>query len=212
MTPYTFLWQTTETVEARLTVGALRAENLDVAVGMTYANVVFYFIILVAAAGLSGRGTGVETVTQAATALVPLVGPAAANLFAVRIVASGFLSVPVMAACSAYALAEMLGWRGGLNRKVGEARGFYVLLSVSLLVGAAIPLLRISPVALMFWSQVVNGFLLAPLFTVLLMIANDPRVIRAHRNGLASNLVGWGTVLLTLALALLTVRQLVVGG
>ncbi|HYM70441.1 MAG TPA: divalent metal cation transporter [bacterium] len=212
LTPYMFLWQTTETVEARLTVRELRAENVDVAAGMTYANLVFYFIILVAAAGLYGRETGVQTVAQAATALTPLVGPAATTLFAVGIVASGFLSVPVMAACSAYALAELLGWREGLNRKVGDARGFYVLLSVSLLVGAATPLLRISPVTLMFWSQVVNGFLLAPLFIVLLMLANDPRVVRAHRNGLAPNLVGWGTVLLTLALAVLTVRQLVVGG
>jgi len=212
LTPYMFLWQTTETVEARLTVRELRTENVDVAVGMTYANLVFYFIILVAAATLYGRGAGIETVTQAATALAPLAGSAAAALFAVGIVVSGFLSVPVMAACSAYALAEMLGWRGGLDRKVGQARGFYVLLTASLLVGAATPLLRISPVALMFWSQVVNGFLLAPLFIVLLMVANDPRVVRAHRNGLTANLVGWGTVLLTLGLAVLTVRQLVLGG
>ena len=86
-----------------------------------------------------------------------------------------------------------------------------ILLTGALGVGAAIALLHISPVDLLFWSQVINGFLLPPLFVVLLLLCNDPRILRAHTNGLASNLVGGGTVLVTGALAILTLRQLIGG-
>ena len=127
------------------------------------------------------------------------------------IIVSGVLSIPVMAACSAYGLAEVIGWRAGLDRTVAQAREFYLLLTGALVVGAAIALVRISPVVLMFWSQVLNGFLLAPLFAVLLLLANDQRVLRAHRNRLLSNLVGWATVALTAALGVLTIQQLAAG-
>jgi Mn2+/Fe2+ NRAMP family transporter len=116
-----------------------------------------------------------------------------------------------MAACSAYALAEAFGWVEGLDKKVWQARGFYVVLGGALAVGAAIALLRIPPVALMFWSQVLNGWLLVPLFIVLLLLSSDHRVCRGHINGTASLVVGWGTTLLTLLLALLSLWQLAAG-
>ena len=210
LTPYMFFWQTTETVEAHETVSDLADANLDVAGGMVYANLVFYFIILASAAVLFGHG-GIDTVAGAAAALRPVAGPAATALFAVGIVTSGVLSVPVMAACSAYALSEIFGWHEGLDRKVGQARGFYVLLGASLVVGSAIGLLRVPPVALMFWSQVLNGIVLAPLIAALTLLANDSRVVRAHRSHPLANAVGWGTVAMTVALAALTIGQLVAG-
>ncbi len=211
LTPYMFFWQTSEEVEAHRTVKDLADENIDVAAGMVYANLVFYFIILVAGAVLFNQGKGIATVAEAALSLRPLAGPAASTLFAIGIVVSGILSVPVMAACSAYMVAEVFGWVEGLDKKVWEARAFYWLLSGALAVGAAIALLRISPVMLMFWSNVLNGLLLAPLFIVLLLLSSDPRIVRTHRNGTASLVVGWGTVLLTLSLAALTIQQLVSG-
>jgi Mn2+/Fe2+ NRAMP family transporter len=114
-----------------------------------------------------------------------------------------------MAASTAYGVAEVLGWPEGLDKKVRQARNFYLLLAASLAVGAAVALLHISPVALMYWSQVLNGFVLAPLFAVLLLLTNDRRIVRAHTNRAVSNAVGWGTVLLTAVLAVLTVAQLV---
>ncbi len=211
LTPYMFFWQTNEEVEAHRTVADLSSESVDVAAGMIYANLVFYFIILVAGSVLAGHAEGITTVHEAALSLRPVAGPWASTLFAVGILVSGIMSVPVMAACSAYALAEVLGWVEGLDKKVWQAHGFYVLLAGALAVGAAIALLRISPVMLMFWSNVLNGLFLAPLFIVLLLLSSDRRICRAHTNRTASYVVGWGTVLLTLSLAALTVQQLVTG-
>lgn len=211
LTPYMFFWQTNEEVEAHRHVADLADESLDVAAGMIYANLVFYFIIMVAGAVLYGHGAGITTVSEAALSLRPVAGQAASTLFAVGILVSGILSIPVMAACTAYALAEVLGWVEGLDQKVWQARGFYVLLALALAVGAGVALLRISPVNLMFWSQVLNGLLLAPLFIVLLLLSGDARICHRHTNRIASYVVGWGTVLLTLSLAVLTVQQLLAG-
>jgi Mn2+/Fe2+ NRAMP family transporter len=206
-----FFWQTAETVEAHETVADLPDANLDVAGGMIYANLIFYFIILTAAAVLTHLG-GIDTVASAAAALRPVAGSAATALFAVGIVTSGILSVPVMAASSAYGLCEIFGWHEGLDRKVRQARGFYVLLGGSLVLGAAIGLLRVPPVALMFWSQVLNGVVLAPLVAVLILLSNDRRVVHQHRSHPVASAVGWGTVALTTVLAALTIWQLAAGG
>lgn len=208
LTPYMFFWQTTEEVEARRKVEDLRDENIDVAAGMVYANAVFYFIILVAAVVFYGKGVDIQTVGDAAKSLRPLAGPGAGLLFGLGILVSGILAIPVMAACTAYGLAELFRWSEGLDKKVWQARGFYALLAGALAVGGAIALLHISPVTLMYWSQVLNGFLLPPLFLVLLILSNDRRILRNHTNGFASNAVATGTVLLTAALAVLTIQQL----
>ena len=208
LTPYMFFWQTTEEVEARRKVEDLPGENVDVAAGMVYANLVFYFIILVAAVVFSGKGVEIRTVADAARSLRPLAGPGAGLLFGLGILVSGILSVPVMAACNAYGVAELLKWTEGLDKKVWQARGFYIVLSGALAVGAGVALLGISPVALMYWSQVLNGFLLPPLFAVLLLLSNDRGILRGHTNRFLSNAVGAGTVLLTTALAILTIQQL----
>lgn len=208
LTPYMFFWQTTEEVEGHERVADLADERVDVAAGMLYANLVFYFIILVAAVVIPRGATGIGTVLEATKTLRPVAGPLATVLFAIGFLVSGIMAIPVMVACSAYTLAELLGWAEGLSKKVWQARGFYVLLSGALVVGVLIALAGISPVALMFWSSVVNGLLLAPLFLVLLMLCNDPQVVRGHRNGPLANLVGGGAVLLTLGLGVLTVVQL----
>jgi Mn2+/Fe2+ NRAMP family transporter len=211
LTPYMFFWQTTEEVEARRKVEDLPDECLDCAAGMCYANLVFYFIIVVSAVVFAGKGIAIQTVGDAARSLAPIAGPGAGLLFGLGLVTSGILAVPVMAASTAYGVAEVLGWPEGLDKKVKQARNFYLLLAASLAVGAAVALLHISPVVLMYWSQVLNGFVLAPLFVVLLLLTNDRRIVRAHTNRAVSNAVGWGTVLLTAVLAVLTVAQLVHG-
>lgn len=211
LTPYMFFWQTTEEVEAHRRVADLAGERLDVATGMIYANLVFYFIILAAAAVIPAGAAGIGTVLEAAQTLRPVAGPLATLLFALGFFVSGIMAIPVMVACSAYTLAEVLGWAEGLDKRVWQARGFYMLLAGALLVGAVVALAGIPPVALMFWSSVVNGLLLAPLFLVLLMLCNDPAVVRGHRNGPVANIVAGGTVLLTLALGVLTTVQLLRG-
>jgi NRAMP (natural resistance-associated macrophage protein)-like metal ion transporter len=211
LTPYMFFWQCTEEVEAHRKVEDLPDENTDVAAGMLYANLVFYFIILVAGVVLYGKGVNVQTVNDAAKSLRPLAGAGAGLLFSLGLVVSGILSIPVMTASTAYGLAELFGWVEGLDKKIWQARGFYLLLAGGLAVGAVVTLMGISPITLMYWSQIINGFFLPPLFVVLLLLCNNRRILRHHTNGLASNVVGWGTVLLTTALAALTLQQLLVG-
>ena len=211
LTPYMFFWQCTEEVEAHRKVEDLPDENTDVAAGMLYANLVFYFIILVAGVVLYGKGVNVQTVNDAALSLRPLAGAGAGLLFSLGLVVSGILSVPVMTASTAYGLAELFGWVEGLDKKIWQARGFYLLLAGGLAVGAVVTLMGISPITLMYWSQIINGFFLPPLFVVLLLLCNNRRILRHHTNGLASNVVGWGTVLLTTALAALTLQQLLGG-
>ena len=190
LTPYMFFWQATGEVEARRKVGDLPVEHIDVAAGMVYANLVFYFIILVAAVVFYGKGVGVQTVRDAALSLRPLAGRDAALLFGLGVLVSGFLSVPVMTACTAYSLAECFGWAGGPDNTIWQARGFHVLIAAALGAGAAIGLLRIPPVTLMYWSQIINGFLLAPLFFTLVRLGNDRRMLGKHTNGVLSNVVG----------------------
>lgn len=208
LTPYMFFWQATEEVEAHRKVEDLPDDNIDVAAGMLYANLVFYFIVLVAAGTFYGKGVEIQTVRDAALSLRPLAGPWAGLLFGLGILVSGILSIPVMAACTAYGVAELFRWSEGLDKKVWQARGFYIVLAGALAVGGAIALLHIPPVTLMYWSQVLNGFLLPPLFVVLILLSNDRRILRGHTNRFASNAVGAGTVLLTTTLAVLTLRQL----
>jgi len=182
-------------VEAHSKIEDLADQNVDVAAGMFYSNLVDYFIILVAATVFFGKGVEVQTVGDAAKSLRPL---AAGLLFSLGIVVSGIMSIPVMTASTAYGLAELFGWAEGLDKRIWQARGFYILLAGASAVGAAIALLRISPVTLMYWSQVVTGFLLPPLFVALLLLSNDPRILGHHPNRIMSNLVGWGTVILTI--------------
>jgi Mn2+/Fe2+ NRAMP family transporter len=211
LTPYIFFWQTTEEVEAHAKVEDMADQNVDVAAGMFYSNLVDYFIILVAAIVFFGKGVEIQTVSDAAKSLRPLAGAGAGLLFSLGIIVSGIMSIPVMTASAAYGLAELFGWAEGLDKKIWQARGFYVLLAGAAAVGAAIALLRISPVTLMYWSQVITGFLLPPLFVVLLLLSNNPRIVRRHTNRIMSNVVGWGTVILTSVLAVLTIGQLIRG-
>ncbi len=214
LTPYMFFWQTEEEVEHQRSVSDLKVEQIDVAVGMIYANLVFSFIILTAAATLFASGGGqrsLRSVEEAATALRPLLGDVAFVPFGVALLASGLISVPVMAAATAYLVAEVAGWREGLDRSASQARGFYVVLVSTLATGAGFALLGVDPVFLLFWSQVLNGAVLPILFTLLLLVTNDREIMGPHRNSLFSNLVGWATVGATSALALLTVASLLEG-
>lgn len=211
LTPYMFFWQTDEEVEGHRRIADLEDERLDVAAGMVYANVIFSFIILTSAVALhrpDGGQLQLGTVRDAATALKPLLGDLAFALFGLALITSGVISVPVMAAASAYLVSEVAGWRAGLDRPVARARGFYVVMLSTLAIGGAFALLGVNPVDLIFWSQVLNGALLPILFTVLLLVTNDPRIMGRHTNGLASNAVGWATVVATAALAVLTILSL----
>ena len=166
ISPYLFFWQAATEVEEdaaeRATTRAPRARGLarrlravrdDVLTGMLVSNLVMYFIILTAGATLHRAGqTEVETAQQAASALGPLAGQAASLLFAMGLLGTGLLGVPVLAGSAAYAIAEAASWRRGMDYTPSTASKFYAVVAIGLLVGMAIDLLGVNPMRLLFWS------------------------------------------------------------
>lgn len=203
ISPYLFFWQASQEVEEEKAQGrqGVSDEDLsyaawDVNLGMFFSNVVMYFIILATAATLHTAGkTDIQTATDAAIALRPLAGDAAEVLLAVGLIGAGFLAVPILTAASAFAVCETLGWPCSLDAKPHEARGFYVVIVASTVVGLVINFVGINPMKALFWTAVLNGLLAPPIMVVIMLIANDRRVMGERVNGVWSNVLGWaGTV------------------
>ena len=208
ISPYLFFWQAGQEVEqerarGRLTVaerqGATKAElhrsNIDVVVGMFLSNFVMYFIILTTAATLHAHGkTEITSAQEAAEALRPLAGDAAYWLFTLGIIGTGVLSVPILAGSCAYAIAEAASWRGSLDHRPKDARGFYAVVAVSMMVGLALDFAGYNAVSMLFWSAVVNGVLAPPLIVLIVLLTSDPTVMGPKRtNPLWLRTLGWTT-------------------
>ena len=204
ISPYLFFWQASEEVEEEKSEGRtsvesrrgatdaeIRKEKIDTVVGMLFCNVVFYFVILAAGATLHKAGqTSIESATEAAQALRPLAGNLATVLFAIGLIGAGLLAVPVLTGSAAFAVAEMFGWRAGLDEKPRRAKRFYAMIAISTLIGVAIDLLGINPIRALFWTAVVNGLVAPPLLIVVMLVANDERVMGERTNGLFTNIIG----------------------
>jgi NRAMP (natural resistance-associated macrophage protein)-like metal ion transporter len=209
ISPYLFFFQSQDEIEAeksegqktvRQRQGATRRElklaGLDVGFGIVLSNVVSYFIVLASGATLNAAGkTDIGSATDAAKALQPIAGDAATVLFAIGIVGSGFLAVPILLASGSYAIAELFGWRRGLDEKPSQARSFYIVIVASTLAGMLINFLGINPIDALFWTAVLNGFLAPPLLVLIMLIANDRAVMGKRANGRLANLLGWATAL-----------------
>jgi NRAMP (natural resistance-associated macrophage protein)-like metal ion transporter len=191
ISPYLFFWQAGQEVEelhrrhvkplcvAPRQAGAELARiRTDTIVGMGVSNLIAIFIIFATAATLHANGvTQIETSAQAAEALRPVAGEFAFALFAIGIVATGLLAVPILAGSAAYGVSELFGWREGLNRKLREAKAFYATIAVATLGGVALNFTPIDPVRALYWAAVVNGVLAAPLMAVMMTIAVNRRIM-----------------------------------
>jgi Mn2+/Fe2+ NRAMP family transporter len=144
----------------------------------------------------------IQSAAEAARALRPLAGDAAAVLFALGMIGSGFLAVPVLAGSAGYAVGEAFGWKVGLDRKPRRAPQFYGVIAASMLVGMLINFVGINPIAALVWAAVINGLLTALLLVVVLLIANNRRIMGARVNGLGTNLLGGLATLLMSAAAI----------
>lgn len=193
---YLLFWQTTEEVEDKKTIGDIKDESLGVRVGMVYTTVIFYFIILTGAIVLFARVGGVDTWTaaDAARALRPLAGELSFLLFAIGVLGSGLLAVPVLALTTAYIVRDTLRWREDLGEKFSKARGFYTVIALSLGIGALLSLIGIKPMAMLYYSQVLQGVLTPILLIFLILISNNKEVMGEHANGFLANVIGWATV------------------
>lgn len=215
ISPYLFFWQANQQVEEEVAQervelwqrsGATDTElahaAIDVNVGMLLANVVFYFVILTTAATLNRAGQQeLSTAADAAQALRPLAGDLAGALFAVGIIGAGFLAIPVLTASAGYAVSEAFGWSNGLSAKLGQARRFYAVIAVSTVLGAMIDFLGINPIRALFWTAVINGILAGPLLIVIMLIANNPKIMGERTNGRWTNVLGWAAAGAMLAAA-----------
>jgi len=209
ISPYLFFWQTSEEVEEEKSSGQttlaqrrgatpqeLELRNIDVGVGAFFSNMVMFFIILTTAITLHSHGiTKIETSRQAAEALRPFAGKFASTLFTLGIVGVGFLAIPTLAGSTAYAFAETLGWRQGLNKELGQARWFYALILVSTGVGVGLDFVGINPIKALYWTAVINGLLAPFLLVGILIIARDKKLMQ----GQPSSRLGWTAVAIATA-------------
>jgi NRAMP (natural resistance-associated macrophage protein)-like metal ion transporter len=206
ISPYLFFWQAAQEVEeinadpkAFAQTHApedarehLRRIKIDTYVGMGFSNVIALFIIISTAATLHAAGiTDIQTSAQAAEALRPLGGNGAFLLFSLGIIGTGLLAVPVLAGSAAYAVAETFEWKSGLDLKLLEAREFYAIIALATLGGVALDFTPIDPIKALFWSAVINGVIAVPIMIVMMLLADDPKVMGAFTVKRRLKALGW---------------------
>lgn len=207
ISPYLFFWQASLEVEELKRVpeelplkkapeqarDQLRRIRLDTYVGMTFSNLIAFFIILTTAVTLHATGkTDVATAEEAAAALRPVAGRLTFLLFSLGIIGTGLLALPVLAGSGAYALGELLHWRTGLENKPRNAKGFYGILVAATVLGAAMNFAHFNPIKALVWSAVVNGVVAVPVMVVVMLMTHNANVM-GKLSGVSKRLrvVGW---------------------
>jgi NRAMP (natural resistance-associated macrophage protein)-like metal ion transporter len=212
ISPYLFFWQSSQEVEEQRRRHAkplyitprkagpeLKRIRTDTIVGMAFSNLVALAIVFATAATLHAHGTtSITTSSQAAEALRPIAGQFAFALFALGIIGTGLLAVPVLAGSAAYAVTEMVGVKGSLDAKPLDARLFYATIAVTTLAGAGITSVGIDPVKALYWAAVVNGILAVPLMVVMMLIVRNSKAMGKLTLKPASTVLGWGATLVML--------------
>jgi len=191
ISPYLFFWQAGQEVEEqhrrhvkplcvapRRAGSELRRIRLDTMLGMGFSHLTALFIVIATAATLNAHGiTHVESSAQAAEALRPIAGDFAFALFAIGIIGTGMLAVPILAGSAAYGVSESFGWVEGLDRKPREAKAFYATIAVATIAGLTLNYVGVDPIKALYWAAVVNGVLAAPLMVVMMLIATNRAVM-----------------------------------
>lgn len=207
ISPYLFFWQAGEEVEEEVAgrkikmmgkgtpktgKSDIKKMNLDTTIGMIFSNIIVFFIAIAAASTLGKYGiTDIQTADQAALALQPLAGNFASILFAIGIIGSGLLAVPVLAGSASYALAESFGWQEGLYRKFKQAHGFYGVIAVATLIGLLMNFISISPFQLLIYAAALNAIIAPLLLIFILFISNNKKIMGELTNSPLSNIFGW---------------------
>ncbi|MGH9506408.1 MAG: NRAMP family divalent metal transporter [Terriglobales bacterium] len=200
--PYMFFWQASAETEKYTDVRTRGQTVADIATGMVVSNLVGFFIIVTTGASLFTRGISVATVRQAASALLPVAGAAGYLLYALGILGSGLIAIPVLAATSSYALSETLDWRRGLARRPWQARRFYMFLTAVLLVVAGLSYLPWNSIQIAFWSQIFWG-VLAPILLILIFFLERRSGRRRIEISTAQRVWLSAAIVLSVAMALL---------
>lgn len=215
ISPYLFFWQTSQEVEEQILEGKttlkLRQEEtskkevkdmrIDVWSGMFLSNLVMFFIIATCATTLFANGiTNITSAEEAATALRPIAGENAYLLFALGLIGTGMLAIPVLAGSASYAISEAFGWRSGLFRKLKDARAFYGVIMLSTFVGLGINFMGFDPIKVLIFSAVVNGLIAPIILATIVIISSNEKVMGKWVNHTFGKILGWGiTGLMTVA-------------
>lgn len=210
ISPYLFFWQTSQEVEEQILDGKttlkLRQEEttpteiknmrMDVWSGMFLSNLVMFFIIAACAVTLFEKGiTNIETAADAAAALRPIAGESAYILFALGIIGTGMLAIPVLAGSASYALSECFGWKYGLYRKLREANAFYGVIIISTLVGVAMNFVGIDPIKALIYSAVANAIVAPPILVLIVIMSNNKKIMGEHTSHPITYIIGWIVVI-----------------
>jgi Mn2+/Fe2+ NRAMP family transporter len=208
ISPYLFFWQASVEVEEmnvhkRLMVNKriIHEMEQDVDFGMAFSGFVMYFIILTTGTVLYKSGIHqINTVEQAALALKPLAGDMAYLLFAVGIIGTGLIAIPVLSGSLSYIFTETFGWEQGLNKKFHEAKGFYSIIAFSLLVGLSLNYIGISPIDALIYTAILYGMTAPILIAIILHISNNKEIMGENTNSKLSNVLGFAALcIMTLA-------------
>jgi len=223
ISPYLFFWQASQEVEdkhRRPDVGDLRthpqyaAEHLsrikaDTYVGMIFSNMIALCIVIATAVTLNQHGiTDIQTSSQAAEALRPVAGEFAFAVFALGIVGTGLLAVPVLAGSAAYAVSEVFGWKAGLSHGFREARGFYLIIIAATVIGTLMSTLQVDPIKALVWSAIVNGVISVPIMVVMMWIGQSKRLMGTLTISGRHRFFGWAaTGVMAVAVAFMLVTS-----
>jgi NRAMP (natural resistance-associated macrophage protein)-like metal ion transporter len=215
ISPYLFFWQTSEEAEEEVsqnkikeigkgepdvTKKEIKSMRADIAVGIGFAHFITWTIIVTTAGSLHANGiTDIQSAEQAAKALEPLVtnfpnsGEISKTIFAIGVIGTGLLSIPVLAGSAAYALSDTFGWKEGLSKKFKQAKAFYLVIIICGVIGLGINFIGINPIKALVYTAVINGVVAVPILFVIMRIANDKKILKEKTNGALSNAVGWLT-------------------
>ncbi len=220
LSPYLYFWQASEEAEdirqahplirvckfRAVRKGELQRIEWDTKLGMFFSNLISFFIVILAAATLyGGVHANVETLEQAAKALQPIAGQYAYILFSVGLIGSGLLAIPILAGSAAYVLAELFNWRGSLDDTYSKAREFYIVFTLAMIAGLAIPFVGITPVQALFWTAVLNGLIAPLLILVIIHMANNPKIVGPNVSNPVMNWLGHAAFLIMTAGAIFVI-------
>jgi len=220
ISPYLLFWQTSQEVEEKILHGEITEKSrrehtnkktikkmrIDVFSGMLLSNLVMFFIIATSATVLFGSGiTEINTAADAAAALRPFAGDSAFLLFALGIVGTGLLAIPILAGSASYAVSESFGWKFGFSHKRKQASAFYGVIIVAILLGIALNFIGLDPIKTLIYAAILNG-LVAPIIIFFLMrISQSEKIMGRFKNGFWGNFLGWLTFAVMTVIGLLTV-------
>jgi len=220
ISPYLFFWQATMEVEGQKTKNRkkllivnkriIREMRQDVNFGMLFSNFVMFFIILTAGSVLfNGNIHKIETVEQAARALKPLAGNASYLLFAAGIIGTGLLAIPVLSGSLSYIITESFGWKEGLDKKFFQAKAFYLIIFISLIMGLSLNYIGISPIKALIYSAILYGLTAPVLIAIILHISNNKKIMGKNTNGITSNILGFLALILMSLAAVILIYMLI---